>query len=588
MAGRRTAAIVVGSLVVLGLFVGSGPAAQSAVTPGVNGDMVVTYPNGPTIGIARYGPSNTPLDLTTGSGWSSPAVSPDGQRLVARDPTGQLVTMDMDGSNQHVVVAYGGSPAWSADGSMIAYERLGQIWLVPASGGNTRQLTDDTVNAERPSFSPDGRSLVYQRWDAASSGYQIERIDLDGTHQVQLTHALGIDLTDPAYSPDGTQILATGRVSGSGGEIYVMPADGSALQNLTQNPSDDENATWSPDGTQIAYDSDRLGSVNRQIWAMNADGSNAHARYNGIEPSWVSAYTACLGRAATITGTSGNDTIVGTPGDDVIAGLGGNDTIDGGGGADIICGGDGSDTVTYASHQGDVAADLDGSAGDDGSGEDGPAGARDTIAGDVENLIGGHGDDVLVGTSAANVLTGGPGDDTLRGREGNDTLNGGTGEDALSGGDGNDTLNGGTSDDVLTGGEGADTLEGGLDGDVMRGGPGIDTAWYNTRTTAVIASIGAGTGDDGNKQDGAQGERDTIGGSVENLVGGSGWDTLTGNDLDNTLTGGLGADTLKGLAGTDTLVANDGVADTLIDCGADTDNAAQVDALDPAPVSCNP
>src|SRR3990170_8271516 len=53
----------------------------------------------------------------------------------------------------------------------------------------------------------------------------------------------------------------------------------------------------------------------------------------------------CLGLAATIVGTPGNDTLSGTEGDDVIAGLGGNDTIFGNGGNDVICGDDGDDTI---------------------------------------------------------------------------------------------------------------------------------------------------------------------------------------------------------------------------------------------------
>jgi Ca2+-binding RTX toxin-like protein len=233
-----------------------------------------------------------------------------------------------------------------------------------------------------------------------------------------------------------------------------------------------------------------------------------------------------------------------------------------------------------------VTADLSGSAGDDGSSEDGPVGARDSIGADVERLTGGHGDDVLVGNNVAHVLVGGAGDDVLKGQEGNDQLTGGTGQDSLSGGDGNDTLSGGSSDDMLAGGEGNDTVDGGADGDTLAGGPGVDTATYASRTAPLVVSIGAGGGDDGEKLDGPVGERDTVRASVENLVGGASSDSLTGNDLDNTLTGGLGKDTLKGLAGVDTLIANDGVADTLIDCGGDTDNPAQVDGLDPAPVSC--
>lgn len=74
---------------------------------------------------------------------------------------------------------------------------------------------------------------------------------------------------------------------------------------------------------------------------------------------------------------------------------------------------------------------------------------------------------------------------------------------------------------------------------------------------------------------------------MENLTGTSNIDTLTGSAGNNTITGGHSADTLLGMAGTDRLIANDGVKDTKIDCGADSDYPALRDAIDPAPSSCS-
>ena len=148
----------------------------------------------------------------------------------------------------------------------------------------------------------------------------------------------------------------------------------------------------------------------------------------------------------------GNDTITnaspysaqlnGGDGNDTITGGAGNDTLIGGIGADVFHGGAGSDTVSYSGdgRTNAVQVDLDGVAGDDGGIEDGPAGARDTVGADVENVIGTIYQDVLIGNDGPNALTGnsfGSGGDVIKGLGGDDTLDG-SGNGTLDGGAGND------------------------------------------------------------------------------------------------------------------------------------------------------
>ena len=96
--------------------------------------------------------------------------------------------------------------------------------------------------------------------------------------------------------------------------------------------------------------------------------------------------------------------------------------------------------------------------------------------------------------------------------------------------------------------------------------------------------------DDGNATDGPAGARDNVDTTVENLLGGSGDDSLTGSAVANRLTGGLAADRLNGLGGNDTLVANDGVVDTAIQCDGGTPagaaDRAVLDVADPAASNC--
>jgi Ca2+-binding RTX toxin-like protein len=215
-------------------------------------------------------------------------------------------------------------------------------------------------------------------------------------------------------------------------------------------------------------------------------------------------------------GGEGNDTIIaadvsdsqeylfGGPGDDLLRGRGGRDVLDGGAGADTFSGGTSLevftagysppeiDTVTYATRTNDVFADTDGVA-DDGEPLEG-----DMIKGDVEEIVGGSGNDILVGKTAARgflegtpffvgtALRGGPGNDILRGGPHFNNLRGGPGKDILRGLGRRDFLYGGWGDDRLRGGRGRDWLRAGPGQDVLlardgrrdrvNGGDGQDSA----------------------------------------------------------------------------------------------------------------
>ncbi|MFI5378630.1 MAG: calcium-binding protein [Tepidisphaerales bacterium] len=138
----------------------------------------------------------------------------------------------------------------------------------------------------------------------------------------------------------------------------------------------------------------------------------------------------------TLSGGNGNDTLIGGPGNDRLYGQGGDDLLDGGPGNDTIIGGPGNDTVTYAGRTKPVTVDLS-------RGTGGEAGEHDYISG-VENIIGGNGNDLLIGDDNDNIIWGGPGNDTIVGNGGHDTLYGGDGNDLFYAMDGiSDTIDGG-------------------------------------------------------------------------------------------------------------------------------------------------
>ena len=206
---------------------------------------------------------------------------------------------------------------------------------------------------------------------------------------------------------------------------------------------------------------------------------------------------------------------------DFLFGDAGADILDGGTGIDQLRGGDDSDSY-YVDSASDSVIEVAGAA----------AGTADIIYSSVTRTI------------AANVerltLTGGANINGTGLNLANDTITGNIGNNTLSGFSGNDTLNGGLGDDLLIGGLGIDSLI---------GGAGIDTASYAASTAAVTVNLLADTGVGGE----AQGDKFSL---IENLIGSTKADSLTGNALVNVLDGGVDAlaDTLAGGAGNDTYI----------------------------------
>jgi Ca2+-binding RTX toxin-like protein len=223
-----------------------------------------------------------------------------------------------------------------------------------------------------------------------------------------------------------------------------------------------------------------------------------------------------------------------------------NDTLNMGaakGGAVTFNGGAGTDTADFSLRTNVITCTIGGGA------ICGESAEAATIATDVEVLSGGSGNDTLACEAATAC-----------------TLNGNGGADVLTGGSGDDTLNGGAGDDTLTPGTGTDTVS---------GGTGIDTVSYADRaSTAVTVVLGTGgaasTSNGATLADGGT-ENDSID-TVENIIGGGGADTLTGNDLDNAITGGAGNDTMTGGPGNDTFLMGTAAAgNDIIDGSAGED-----------------
>ena len=443
----------------------NGKLAFDSVLPGQADSEIVTLSYNP--GDPPPEDPDTPLTDNTAQD-SGAAWSPDGSKI-AFERSSDLWVMNSDGTNQTRLtnnVIIDSNPTWSPDGSQLAFvsERDGDldIWAmkpVPEGADNTPQnLTDDSGSGafdSDPSWSPylpDGSTRV--AFHRNGDVWIVDPASPASKTQIT-TEPTGSD-SFPNWSPRGTRIAFqsnrnTAAFPNTGGdqEIYTIRAQPETTstgnnepRRLTDNTARDEAPAYSPEGSHIAFMSNRRDN-NLEIWVMSTISDDNAVRLTnnrGIDeyPDWqpvpvctktgTSGNDKLTGTTArdVICGGAGNDALIGKGGNDVLLGEGGNDSLQGGTENDILNGGTGTDTASYATAASPVNASL---ATDFATGE-----GSDLLS-YLERLTGSASADTLTvaesdgASNAANILKGLGGNDTLDAQEGtgNDKVDGGKG-----------------------------------------------------------------------------------------------------------------------------------------------------------------
>ena len=176
----------------------------------------------------------------------------------------------------------------SPDQTTIVVDLQGSLWAIPFRGGAAKQLTDPLLEPARPDYSPKGDAIAFQAYKGGTFHIWTMKPDGSGLHQVTEGHG---DDREPRFSPDGTKIaFASDRAFQGSYDIWVVDVASGKLAQWTSSPADEYEPAWSADGSEVAFVSG-AGANGTTIQAVNAAGVSrmlvtAPAGAHLNSPSW--------------------------------------------------------------------------------------------------------------------------------------------------------------------------------------------------------------------------------------------------------------------------------------------------------------
>ena len=496
-------------------FVAGAPLGAGAPTP------ITAAPIGAQSRHASWSPDHTKLVFANGTPGT---LATENYDLFVRDfENNTLTALDAleTNSNDH--------PAWSPDGTRIAYEHQ------PAAGSTERDIKIKTFGTAapavnlttdgaapfqlKPAWSPNSQTVYFAQSpvpsNVAGENFDIVSKPRNAAPGDAATNVLNTTQSEyqPSISPDGTKVCYTEQdpANSATAEIFIqnLPTGG-AKNNISDNAGQgDINCSYSPDGTKVAYSKGTFGTAELRTESVNDADDNLDSsplsedsgsnNFDGNGDWGIDSSPDCPNSAVSVqrntpiilelectdtgpmyertdpNGTPANDggPQFGTLSD--FSPLTNPSTVVYTPNQDFV----GTDTLQF------IAFDAFGFGTDRGTitinvraPGTGPGGVvttpSATCGGKTATIVGTAGKDTLVGTTGADVIAGLAGNDTIRGGRGKDVICGGTGRDRIGGGSGNDRAGGGSGNDRVSGNSGRDSLKGESGRDRLSGGSGRD------------------------------------------------------------------------------------------------------------------